>query len=177
MSGLAMHEEPTLEERKRRTDELKALGFDPSNPAHRVAVKVADRYELDLLLKELIVIPGKGAYITRDGLLAIAHRSGVLDGIVLEEETKDDTHWRAVVSVYRKDMRHPFRYPGRYPLKGQNKEYGPEMAIKTAESMALRRAFRVTGITSVDESWDAAESYIDEDGVYGDEDFDPSTNE
>jgi len=147
------------EARVRRTEELKALGFDPKNPAHRVAVKIAERYELDLLMKELIVIPGKGAYITRDGLLSIAHRSGQLDGIVLEEEGSNerDGYWRAVVSVYRKDMKYPFRYPGRYPFDGKNRQYGPEMAIKVAESMALRRAFRISGLASVEESYENAE--------------------
>jgi len=158
-------EDEELEARRARTAELKALGFDPNNASHRVAVKVADRYGLDLLLKELIVIAGKGAYITRDGLLSIAHRSGQLDGIVLDEQGKDDTHWYAIVSVYRKDMQYPFRYPGRYPFKGSNKEYGPEMAIKVAESMALRRAFRITGVATLDETWETDQQAFNTDPI------------
>lgn len=156
--------EPSYEDRVARTAELKALGFDPKNPAHRVAVKIAERYELDLLMKELIVIPGKGAYITRDGLLSIAHRSGQLDGITLDEQGETESHWWAIVSVFRKDMQYPFRYPGRYPMDGKNKEYGPEMAIKAAESMALRRAFRIGGIPSVEEVYEHAEP-IDEEEI------------
>jgi hypothetical protein len=149
--------ESELEARRARTEELKALGFDPRNPAHRVAVKIADELGLNLLLKELVVIPGKGAYVTRDGLLSLAHKSGVLDGIVLEDQGATEDHWYAVVSVYRKDMSHPFRYPGRYPMNGSNKLYGPEMAIKAAESMALRRAFRITGVVSQDEAYEVSE--------------------
>lgn len=143
-----------IEARKARTEELKALGFDPKNPSHRAAVKIADKYGLDLALKEVVVIDGKGAYITRDGLLAVAHRSGVLDGIVVEEETDTETHWTARVSVFRTDMTHPFTYRGRYPHGGSNKAYGPEMAVKCAEVMALRRAFRVTGAPTREEAWD-----------------------
>lgn len=150
-----------LEARRRRTEELKALGFSPSNPAHRIAVQIADELGLNLLLKQLVVIPGKGAYITRDGLLAVAHKDGNLNGIVLEEQGKDDTHWYAIVSVYRKDMQYPFRYPGRYPFNGSNAAYGPEMAIKVAESMALRRAFVVTGVASADEAYDVEPEIAD----------------
>lgn len=148
-------------ERLERTAELKALGWDPRNPAHRVAVKLADRWGLDLLAHELVVIPGKGAYVTRDGLLTIAHRSGELDGITVDEEGDDSTHWWAVVSVFRKDMAHPFTYRGRYPHKGGNAAYGPEMAVKCAEVMSLRRAFRVTGMPTLEEAWDtpAADTY------------------
>ena len=45
--------------------------------------------------------------------------------------------------------------PGRYPLSGQNKRFGPEMSIKVAESMALRRAFNVSAST-VEEQWESA---------------------
>lgn len=48
-------------------------------------------------------------------------------------------------------MGRPFTFPGRYPVNGSNKQYAEEMAIKTAESHALRRAFDVNGIPSIDE--------------------------
>lgn len=143
------------EARIERTRMLKAVGFDPKNPVHRAAVEVANKYGLDPLLKHVIVLDGRGIYVTRDGLLSVAHRSGELDGIVLEDEGEDDTGWWAIVSVYRKDMGHPFRYRGRYPRKGSNARYGPEMAVKCAEVMALRRAFQVTGIATLEEQWDA----------------------
>ena len=82
-------------------------------------------------------------YITRDALLHIAHRSGQFDGIEMTEPVLDGDYWRATATVYRKDMAQPFTYPGRYPVKGKNTRFAPEMAIKVAESMALRRAFDV----------------------------------
>lgn len=133
---------------------LQYLGLNPGDPKSRAVVAVARRYDLDPLLKHVIVIPKGGVYITRDGLLHIAHRSGQLDGIVVEQEptlSEDGREWVARVTVYRKDMRHGFTYPGRYPAGTGNVTYAPEMALKAAESHALRRAFDVTGLPAEDE--------------------------
>ncbi|HEX6970500.1 MAG TPA: hypothetical protein VF174_17035 [Micromonosporaceae bacterium] len=138
---------------------LQYLGFSPSDPRSRAVVAVARRYDLDPLLRHVIVIPKGGVYITRDGLLHIAHRSGQLDGIVVEQEptlSEDGREWVARVSVYRKDMRHPFTVPGRYPVNGGNAQYAQEMALKAAEAHALRRAFDVTGLPVLDEQRPAA---------------------
>lgn len=136
----------------RDTTILRYLGLDPSNPASRAVVAVARAYDLDPVLKHVIVIPKGGAYITRDGLLHVAHRSGQLDGIVVEQEpTLVDGEWVARVSVWRKDMTHPFTFPGRYPVSGSNRQYAQEMALKSAEAHALRRAFSVTGLPALDE--------------------------
>jgi len=86
----------------------------------------------------------------------VAHRSGKLDGIVVVSQGKDATHYTATVSVHRKDMSHPFTYVGRYPFSGSNKAYGPEMAVKCAEVMALRRAFDVS-LCAREEIWDQGE--------------------
>lgn len=133
---------------------LAYLGLNPSDPKSQAAVSVAQRYDLDPVLKHVIVIPKGGVYITRDGLLHIAHRSGQLDGIVVEQEptlSEDGREWVCRVSVYRKDMGHPFTFPGRYPAAGGNRDYPQEMALKVAEAHALRRAFDVTGLPVVDE--------------------------
>ncbi len=133
---------------------LKAAGLDKVDKATQiVAMEMARRYGLELPLKHIVPIQGR-LYVTRDGLLHVAHRSGQLDGIVLLEQGKGDGGWFAVVEVYRKDMSKPFRYRGRY--NGKNKAYGPEMAIKTAECMALRRAFDIS-LCSREELWDAEE--------------------
>lgn len=95
------------------------------------------------LANHINLIDGQ-VYVTHKGLLHAAHRSGQFDGLVLVEQGETDAHYTATVSVYRKDMRHPFTYPGRYPKDGRNKQYGPEMAITRAECMALRRAFDVS---------------------------------
>jgi len=126
------------------TPVLAALGLDPTKPAHQAALLICNKYGLDPLLKHVVVVQGSGAYITRDGLLHVAHMSGQFDGIEIGDVIDAGSHWIATATVYRRDMAHPFTYPGRYPKSGANKSYGPEMAIKTAEVMALRRAFDVS---------------------------------
>jgi hypothetical protein len=115
--------------------------------------KVCRSYALDRAHVPLI---GGRPYITRDGMLVVAHRSGVLDGIEVLDTGESETHWLARVAVWRTDMGHPFTYWGRYPRSGINKVFGLEMAIKTAESMALRRAFCVVGAPVVEEAWEHA---------------------
>lgn len=135
---------------------LAAIGIDPKNPTHQAALLACDKYDLDPLLKHIIVIPGSGPYITRDGWLHIAHRDGRFDGMRVTGESDTQSHWTARVAVYRKDMTHPFEYTGRYPKNGKNSKYGPEMAIKVAEVMALRRAFDV-GVAAYEERWEKDE--------------------
>jgi hypothetical protein len=132
---------------------LKAVGLDRLAPEQRqLALAIAERYELDLLMKHLVMIEGR-PYITRDGLLHVAHRSGQLDGIETSEPTVVDDFWRSTCSVYRKDMSHAFTYTGRYPTKGGNQKFAPEMAVKVGEVMALRRAFDVSAPV-LEERWD-----------------------
>lgn len=148
---------PEEREAKRKLALLKAVGLDRVAEEQReLALNLAKRYELDLLLKHLVLIEGR-AYITRDGLLHVAHRSGVLDGIETTEPELVGEYWRATCSVYRKDMTRPFTYGGRYPAKGGNAKYAPEMAVKVAEVAALRRAFDVSAPT-VEERWSDVEA-------------------
>ena len=133
------------------------LGLNWQDPKTHAVLAVCQRYQLDPVLKHVIVIPKGGVYITRDGLLHIAHRSGMLDGIrITDGPVLEAGYWTARVAVYRKDWTHPTEYPGRYPANGGNKAYAPEMAIKCAEAMALRRAFDVTGLPALDEMHDQA---------------------
>jgi hypothetical protein len=139
---------------------LVALGLDAVSPAVReLALGIARRYDLDPMLKHLVLIKGK-PYITRDGLLHVAHKSGVFDGIEVTDPVIDEVrtdgarrYWRARATVYRKDMSRPFVYPGRYPINGDNVAYAEEMAIKVAEVMCLRRAFDVAAPV-VEEKWE-----------------------
>ncbi|MGI9117224.1 MAG: hypothetical protein ACR2JV_06280 [Gaiellales bacterium] len=138
---------------KRKLALLKAVGLDKAAPESReLAVSIANRYELDLLLKHLVLVEGR-PYVTRDGLLHVAHRSGQLDGIEVSEPVLDGEYWRATCSVYRRDMSRPFTYHGRYPAKGGNAKYAPEMAVKVAEVQALRRAFDVSAPV-IEERWE-----------------------
>lgn len=132
---------------------LKAVGLDRAAPEQRqLAIAIADRYGLDLMLKHLVLIEGR-PYVTRDALIHIAHRSGQFDGIAVTQPVKEEGFWRCQATVYRRDMSHPFTYPGRYPATGGNAKYAEEMCIKVAESMALRRAFDVAAPV-VEERWD-----------------------
>lgn len=141
-------------EKRRKLTLLKAVGLDRVSPEQReLALAIAKRYDLDLLLKHLVLIDGK-PYVTRDALLWIAHRDGHLDGISVTKPVIEGDYWYAEATVYRTDMSHPFVYGGRYPVKGGNAKFAPEMAIKVAESMALRRAFNISAPTQ-DERWDA----------------------
>jgi len=131
---------------------LKAIGISPRDPNAQALLLTCERYGLDPVLRHMILIQGR-PYVTRDGLLHVAHRSGQFDGIEVLEQGESPSHFTARVAVYRKDMTHPFTYIGRYPKAGGNKAYGPEMAVKTAECMALRRAFNV-GLCAREEAWD-----------------------
>lgn len=133
---------------------LKTLNLNPHDPHTHAALLICRRYGLDPLLKHVVLIQGR-PYITRDGYLSFAHESGQFDGIEIVDEGEDAECWWAKAAVYRKDMSRPFTYRGRYPKKGAgNPKYGPEMAIKTAEVMSLRRAFNVTGLPAADEQWE-----------------------
>ena len=129
---------------------LRYLGLDPRNPVTVVLALLARKYDLDPLLNEVAVIrTGQGLkpYITRDGLLVVAHRSGELDGIVVDDVHEGEHGWGATVSVWRKDMSHPFTYSaGCGKNEPQAKQgNGPEMAIARAERRALHRAFAISG--------------------------------
>lgn len=138
---------------------LKTLGLNPRDPNTQALLLICQRYGLDPLLKHIVLIQGR-PYVTRDGYLHVAHQSGKFDGIEIVEEGETATHWWAKASVWRKDMQRPFTYRGRYPKRGGNSQFGPEMAVKCAEVMALRRAFNVTGIAAADERWDDPDGRI-----------------
>lgn len=149
------HAEPTAVGAFDAADQnlVRYLGLNPNSPADRAMVAVCRHYGFDPILKHVVVIPKGGVYITRDGLLHVAHQSGQLDGIVVEDGPRlVDGEWVTKVSVYRKDMSHPFTFVGRYPINGGNRQYAPEMSLKAAEAHALRRAFSITGLPTLDEN-------------------------
>lgn len=129
---------------------LAALGLDPDKIEAQALVLLCNRYQLDPLLGHVRIIQtqqGPRPYITRDGMLEVAHRSGQLDGIVVEEQRRNSegNGWTAYVSVWRRDMSHPFTYGAQCKdhetqAKAGN---GPEMALARAERRALKRAFSI----------------------------------
>jgi hypothetical protein len=135
---------------------LSALKMDARDPNVQALVLVCQRYDLDPLLKHAVLISGT-LYVTRDGLLHVAHASKDFDGIQVEMLDESPTHYIARCSVWRKSMSRPLVYQGRYPKSGRMAaQYGPEMAEKVAESRALRRAFDVS-LCSREELWDAGD--------------------
>lgn len=162
------------------TPVLRAIGLDPTNPVHQAALLIADKFGLEPLLKHVVVIPNKGAYVTRDGLLAVAHRHPAFDGIEISGVSETETHYLATASVWRKDMGRPFTYQGRYPKQGGNKQYGPEMAIKCAEVMALRRAFNVAAPVLEEQGYEVSDPgvvAIDPTAPAGEQDPTPYSND
>jgi hypothetical protein len=139
---------------------LKYLGLDPRRPEVQALWLLCRRYRLDLIAHHAELIKTSGGwqpYVTRDGMLEVAHRSGVFDGMVTEDEHEGETGWSATVSVFRRDMSHPFTYRGgcgkHEPAARQG--HGPEMALARAERRALRRAFNLPTYDGADEPDDA----------------------
>lgn len=133
----------------------KALNLNPRDPKAQALFLTCRKYGLDPVLKHAVLISGS-LYVTRDGLLHVAHASKMLDGFYAECTGLNDekTHYVAVATVHRKDMSHPFTMRGRYPVTGRlAKDYGPEMAEKVAMCRALRMAFDVS-LCSQEEMWD-----------------------
>lgn len=111
---------------------------------------MAKRYDLDPVAKHIVVIRFNKQftpYITRDGLLHVAHQSGQFDGMTCTY-SKDDIGEYAEATVHRKDMSHPFVYRAyRHEYDTGKYTWGTHpiaMTTKTAEVIALRRAFDVT---------------------------------
>lgn len=129
----------------RMGDLLKAVGIDANNPAHQAALMACAKYDLDPLMKHVIVIKGN-VYVTTDGYRFHAEQTREHNGTVVVETGETPSHWTATVSVYRKGVDHPFTFPGRYPKAGTNKQHGQEMAIVRAERNALSRAFPIAGV-------------------------------
>lgn len=123
------------------TAALAAVGLRGSDPKAQAVVLVCQRFNLDPILKHVVLVEGN-VYVTRDGLLHIAHASGQLDGMEVEEArlSEDGKEWLSRATVYRKDMSRPFSLSGRFAAGRKNSK---EMAEKVAEARTLKRAFDV----------------------------------
>lgn len=124
-----------------------------------VCLTIADRYGLDPVLKHVVAIPDRDrdgntshqAYITRDGLLHLAHGSGDLDAIEVRITGENDEEYVAEAKVWRTSKTRPTVFEGRFP-KAQTfrnggsrpHRYAREMAEKVAVARALKHAFDVS---------------------------------
>ena len=124
--------------------------FTDGLTADELVELILDRHPgLDLRLGHVVILDGQ-PYVTRDGLVAVAHATGELDGLEVVDEGETDAGWWARVSVHRRGYGHPFTYRGRYSRHAAHRHVGPEMAVKCAEAAALRRAFDVA-VPTLDE--------------------------
>ena len=121
---------------------------DATNDQIDLALNICRRYGFDPLLKHIVFISG-ALYVTRDGLIHLAHSSGQFDGIEVSAERDDSGKWTAIARVYRRDMTRPFAYSAYQPEHENTRSIAWQkapraMTIKCAEVMALRRAFDVS---------------------------------
>lgn len=132
-----------------------------SDSEFKLLIHVANKYQLDPLLKEIWCIKRNQNDVAlimtgRDGYLTIAHRSGQLDGMQ-HGITRDEKG--AIVSawceVWRKDMGHSFKSEVYYSEYKKNSptwnQYPSAMLIKVAEVFALKRAFSISGMVTQEE--------------------------
>ena len=133
---------------------------DATNTEFELLMYLANKYNLDPLLKQiwLVKFGDKPAqiYAGRDGFLEIAHRSGHFDGMETVVHFDDDKKpTKAVCTVWRNDMTHPIKSDVLFSeySTGMNlwKTKPAVMIGKVAESVALRKAFSVSGLYSPEE--------------------------
>jgi phage recombination protein Bet len=133
----------------------KTVAAGATEPEFRLFMYIAQRYNLDPLVKQIWLIKyGTAAaaiFTSRDGFLSIAHRSGHFDGMeTLAVRNDKEQVVGAVCRVWRNDMTHPFSVEvsrSEYDTNKGNWSKMPETMIKkVAESQCLRRAFDISGL-------------------------------
>ncbi len=141
---------------------------DCTNTEFKLLMYLASQYHLDPIRKQIWAVKYGDApasiFTGRDGFLAIAHRSGHLDGMksgVKEIAYGDKTETIGWCEIWRNDMSRPFYievflsdYQQPIPRSGKPglwQKMPRVMIQKVAESTCLRRAFSITGLYSPEE--------------------------
>ncbi len=122
---------------------LQLLGLPPNHIHSKALLLLADRYGLDPLLKEIVVIPGKGPFVGVKGAVSVALRSGLLDGMEADDCWDTDTHWCVRCIVWRKDMNHPAAKVIGRVAKTEKKDWPLEIARARGVRAALSYAFNI----------------------------------
>jgi len=137
----------------------------------KLLLYMADTYGLDPLLKQIWAVKRSETapaliFVGRDGMLEVAHRSGHFDGMkswveYTETEGGKKIPYKGKCTIWRNDMSHPFEsevlfseYEVPIPKSGHKGLWQTKpsvMLIKVAESVCLRKAFRVSGLYDPDE--------------------------
>ncbi len=143
---------------EKQQEVLELLGLKGPQNQIQLLFQLGEKYQLDILTKEVTLIPGKGPFIGVWGRLHIAHRSGKLDGLELDDEWETDRHHCVRVIVWRKDMGRPAaKVIGRVG-KHEKKDWPMEIARARGLRAALGFAF------SIHDAYDQADE--DEDGQW-----------
>lgn len=133
---------------------LELLGLKADHIHSRALLLLADRYGLDPLLKEIVVIPGRGPFVGVRGAISVALRSGLLDGLEADDTWETDSHWCVRCIVWRKDMRHPAAKVIGRVAKNEKKEWPLEIARARAIRAALSYAFNIhDDYGDTDDNW------------------------
>jgi len=154
----------------------KTVAKDANKQEFEMFMHLAKTYQLDPFQKEIFFwkIKGQSTIMTsRDGYLKIANRHPKFDGLVSDVVHENDDFNKtqkgvnhsyskdrgeiigAYALVYRKDRSFPIYVFAPYnEYKADKKvwkQYPSAMILKCAESMALKRAFSVSGLVSKEE--------------------------
>ncbi len=161
-------------------EELKTIrntvAKDSNESEFKMFIALATRYGLDPFNKEIFFwkVKGRPTIMTsRDGYLKIADRHPEYDGLVSDVVRENDNFKRtseginhqyssnrgdivgAYALVYRKDRSYPiYIFAPFNEFNASTKvwnQYPSAMILKVAESMALKRAFTVSGLVSREE--------------------------
>jgi hypothetical protein len=92
---------------EKQKEVLSLIGISGPSNHIQLLFQLGEKYQLDILTKEISLIPNKGPFIGVWGRVNIAHRSGKLDGLEMDDEWETDKHYCVRVIVWRKDMGRP----------------------------------------------------------------------
>lgn len=135
-----------------------------TEPEFKLLMYMANTYGLDPLLKQIWAVKRSDnapalIFAGRDGMLAIAHRSGHFDGmqsgVIYEGTGKDKKPVSAWCEIWRNDMSHSFKTE--VPFSEYNTGFSvwktnpSAMILKVAEAVCLRKAFSVSGLYAPEE--------------------------
>ncbi len=151
---------PAVGKFNEKIDLIKAkIAPDCTDSEFELLMYMANTYGLDPLLRQIWAVKRNAntpalIFAGRDGMLAIAHRSGHFDGmqsgVVYEGTGKDKKPVSAWCEIWRNDMTHSFKTD--VPFSEYNTGYSvwktnpSAMILKVAESVCLRKAFSVSGL-------------------------------
>lgn len=128
---------------EKQKEVLALLGLRGPDNQVQLLFQLGEKYQLDILTKEVTLIPGKGPFIGVWGRLHIAHRSGMLDGLEMDDEWETDKHHCVRVVVWRKDQTRPAaKVIGRVG-KHERKDWPMEIARARGLRAGLGFAFSI----------------------------------